>query len=276
MKKIALLASTLTSCLTAGAQSAWLPNPQQLIVTPSISYQTYDEFWAGNTKVSLPDDVDQYFAGIMLEYGITPVLAADLTIGYTRVETTAFGGDGEDDGLADTTFGLRWKFLDEGQTVSTYTPTLTLRVGGIIEGTYDENFPFSAGDGASGGQVSLLMGKEFGDSGFGIFGDLGYRMRGDDVPDDLFGSFGVYKNIDSLTLSLGYRHIQGLSGENIGDPGFTFPEVREIQQNIEAGVGFTDRGGRYYQLFYSHTLDGKNTGDKDVFGLSASIPFDFK
>lgn len=276
MKKIALFAFATTSCLTAGAQSAWLPAPKQLVATPSVSFQTYDEFWAGDVKVKLPDDVDQYYGGIMLEYGITPVLAADLTIGYTRVETKAFGGDGEDDGLADTSFGLRWKFLDEEATVSAYTPTLTLRAGGIIEGTYDENFPFSAGDGASGAQVSLLLGKEFGQSGFGIFGDFGYRYRGEHVPDDLFGSFGIYQSIKSFTLSVGYRHIQGLSGEDIGDPGFRFPEVREIQQNIEAGVGYTDRGGRFYQFFYAHTLDGKNTGDKDIFGLSASIPFDFK
>lgn len=277
MKKLALLAAAAATCsLDVGAQSAWLPEPRQLIVTPSFSYQTYDEFWAGDTKVDLTDDVEQYFGGIMLEYGITPVLAADLTMGYTRTDTSAFGANDDDDGLADTTFGLRWKFLDENKTTTAYAPTLTLRAGGIIEGTYDENFPFSAGDGASGAQISLLMGKEFGHSGFGIFGDIGYRYRSEDVPEDLFGSFGAYQRIKAFTLSVAYRHIQGLSGDDIGDPGFTFPAVREIQQNVEAGLGFTDRGGRFYQFFYSHTFEGENTGKKDIFGLAASFPINFQ
>jgi len=38
--------------------------------------------------------------------------------------------------------------------------------------------------------------------------------------------------------------------KDIGDPGFMtdfgFPQTKEINKNIEAGIGFRDNGGRYY------------------------------
>ena len=43
-------------------------------------------------------------------------------------------------------------------------------------------------------------------------------------------------------------------------------------RSLEASLGYTDKGGRYFQLFYAHTLDGRNTGEKDTFGISATFP----
>lgn len=257
-----------------GQFSAWLPEQHQWIVTPSFVYSTFDEFWLGTEKMDNPPNgksLDQYTGLLTLEYGITPDLAADLTIGYTATDTDAFGGD-SDDGLADTTFGLRYQFLDQHREGRwPLWPTAAIRVGGIIEGTYDEDLPFSAGDGASGAEVSLLLGKEI-CPGFGFFGDVGYRYRTRDVPEDLFASAGTYFTWRDFTASVAYRHVEGLDGDDIGDPGFTFPEVKEVIQNIEAGLGYRDSGGRYYQFFYARTIDGRNTGEKDIFGFSASFP----
>ena len=36
----------------------------------------------------------------------------------------------------------------------------------------------------------------------------------------------------------------------------------------------SDRGGRYYSLYYARTIDGRNTGQKDIVGLSITFPFD--
>src|SRR5262249_14489645 len=134
-------------------QSAWLPEPRQLLVTPSFTYQTYDRFWAGKTKVPLPTggSLNQETAAFTLEYGLCEAAAADISFGYVWTDSKGFGGGKQtDDGLTDTTFGLRWRFLDETKAPCKFAPTLALRVGGIISGTYDENFPFSGGDGASG------------------------------------------------------------------------------------------------------------------------------
>lgn len=256
--------------------SAWLPQPRQLIVTPTYGYQTFDAFWFGQEKVKLaPYDSIQHSALLGLEYGLCPQSAVDVSVGYTWTEARAFDPAGvrkTDDGLADTRFGLRYKLLDEATADYAWAPTLALRVGGIIEGTYQEGQPFSAGDGASGVETSLLFGKAFGQTGFGLYGDIGWRWRNHSVPNDLFGSVGVYQTLaERVTLSFGYRHTQGLDGGDIGE--VPFPLTKEISQNIEFGLGIRDNGGRYYQLFAARTLDGRNTGEKWIAGASVSFTF---
>jgi hypothetical protein len=116
--------------------------------------------------------------------------------------------------------------------------------------------------------------------GFGLYGDVGWRIRTEDVPEDLFGAAGLYLTWKFATLNVGYRGVKGLSGPDIGGPGFLvtygFPQTKEISQNIETALGITDKGGRYYQFFYAHTLDGRNTGQKNVFGAAIRFPFGTK
>ena len=274
------LTAGLVMAASASAQhSVWLPGQDKLVVTPSYVYQTFDEFWMGKDKVDLGGDLWQHTAFLGFDYGITEDTAIDATVGWVWSETDAAmlgAGPGlrnlTDDGLTDTTFGIRQRFVDETDWNQWWLPSLALRVGGIIEGTYDENFPFSAGDGASGAEVSLLGGKTI-CPGFGLYGDVGYRYRDGDVPDDWFGSSGLFVSWKFIALTAGYRFTHGLSGPDIGEPGFTFPIVREISQNVEASLGFTDPGGRYYQLFAAYTIDGRNTGQRSIAGVSISLPF---
>ena len=286
---VSLSGLALLAAGTAHAQlSAYTPARNQITVTPSYAYQSYDEFWAGNKKVKLPDDVVQHTGYLSLEYGILDDLALDLTMGYTGTDTDAFGPGNNDDGLTDTVFGLRYRVLDEQKAGCPLIPTLTLRIGGIIEGTYDANFPFSAGDGACGAEGSLLVGKQI-CTGFGLYGGIGYRTRNQKVPDDFFASAGFYASYRGFSGTFGYRHVQGLSGGNIGDStgknvfnpaggpnAYGFPEVKEINQLIEASLGYTDRGGRYYSVFGAKNVDGKNTGDKWLLGASITIPINLK
>jgi len=287
MNPTRLLFSAATLCASAAVcagQSAWLPNHGQFKATPGFSYSTFDEFWAGSEKMSNPPEGDplrQYTGYISLEYGLLSNLAADVTFGYTATDTDSFGGDASDDGLMDTALGLRYRILDERNTSLAWAPTMALRVGGTIPGTYDPNLPFSAGDGAYGIEGSLLFGKSFGQTGFGIYGDIGYRWRESPVPNDVFGSAGVFKQFGPVTTSIGYRHIQALSGIDIGGADFNpalgeshgFPAVKEINQLVEGGVSFTDKGGRNYQFSVAKSVDGRNTGDKWVFGFNVTLPF---
>ena len=251
---------------SAQSYSIWLPPPKELVITPGYVFQTFDEYWRGRDAVDLGGDFRQHTLGLGVEYGLTENWALDLTAGYEWRTLD----DRVDDGIADTSFGARYRWLDEETITLTFVPSVGVRVGGIIEGTYDEEFPFPEGDGASGAEVSLLLGKALRPN-FGWFGDIGYRYRNHDVPDDLFGSTGVYANWKSLTFHAGYRHTQGLSGGTIGE--VPFPKVRETNGNIEAGIGFADKGQRYYQVFYGHTLVGRNTGEKDMVGVAFSFAF---
>lgn len=280
-----LMASAVLAAVpSVYAQSAWLPESGRWEVTPVYTFQTFDEFWMGDTSVRNPNDgdsLDQHSGFIAVEYGFASGWAADVALGYTHSASSAFNGTGEkqsDDGLADTQVGIRYRLIDEDDPDAFVPITLTLRVGGIIEGTYDPNFPFSAGDGASGAKFSTLWGKTFGSTGLSTYGELGFQTRAQDVPDDFLASFGVgYTCPGGVTLHTGYRLIQGLSGPDIGDPGFGatfgFPQVKEESHNLEAGIGYTDGGGRFYQFFYARTLEGRNTGEKNVFGFAVTFGF---
>lgn len=266
----------------AWSQSAWVPEAGRWEVTPLYVFQTFDRFWMGTTKVPNPnngDSLDQHSGFIGVEYGIVENLAADVAVGYTYSASRAFNAAGRtesDDGLADTQIGLRYRVLREESSVVPIN--VTLRAGGVIEGTYDPNFPFSSGDGASGGRFSVLLGKTFGRTGLAAYSEIGYQIRTEDVPDDFLASVGLgYTFLRHVTVNAGYRLIQGLSGPDIGAPGFGtrfgFPQVREITHNFETGIGFMDNGGRYYQFFYARTVAGRNTGEKDVFGFAATFSF---
>ena len=247
------------------------------MVTPSYLHQRFDEFWRGKDKVKLDGDYWQHIASVSFDYGLTEDRAVDGTAGWVWSETDAdmlgaTGGNVNDHGLTDITFGIRQRFIDEEDFNLWVLPSLGARIGGIIQGTYDKDCPFSPGDGASGAEISLLCGKTI-VSGVGLWGDVGYRFREGHVPDDWFGSVGMFASWRFLSLTAAYRFTQGLSGEDIGDPGFTFPTVKEISQNVEASLGVTDPGGRHYQVFYAHTIDGRNTGKRDILGAAITLTF---
>jgi len=262
--------------------TAYIPEPGEFVATASYQFQRYEDFWLGGGRFSLQtatgyETQHQHSTFITIEAGIARRVAADVTLGYTWAEFVdgpPGSDDLSDDGLTDTTVGLRYRLVDEREI--TWLPTITARVGAIIAGTYDETFPFSAGDGANGVEASLHFGQQICPN-FGLYADVGYRWRENDVPDDIFGSAGVNLRWGGVTLSAGYRHIESVDGPDIGAPGFGtefgFPQVREIQQNVEASLGYVDGGGRFYQVYYSRTIEGRNTGEKDILGLSVSIPF---
>jgi hypothetical protein len=277
----AIRRTTIAACFVlataAGyAQSPWLPQSGQLVVNPWVTYQSFDRFWFGSDKMDFPD-TDQLTVLTTLEYGVFEDLALDATVGYTRTIGTRPGA-GLDDGLADTQLGVRYRLLDEYRFDAEWVPSVALRAGAVIEGTYEENKPESPGDGASGVEGSLIVGKSFyteATGEFGFSGDVGVRAREGSVPEDFFFSSGVYKSFENgLLLSFALRHNQGMSGPDIGDPGFTFPKVKEIQGNLEYGIGYTDDVGRHVGFFVAHTIYGRNTGEKLIFGLSLSVPFD--
>jgi hypothetical protein len=278
MNKISLLllASAGLGANAAFAQNVWLAEPGALSVTPAHTYQSFDEFHAGTAKMALPADITQRTTGVRIDYGLAPRLALDAELGYTQVKFKPPGASFKRSGRDDARLGLSYALLGE----SAELPAVTARVGAIFAGSYDVPTsvpPINPGDGASGFEVSFAYGKDLGD-GFLAYGESGYRNRNRGVPDDYFGSFGAAKRLGAATLSLGYRRIQGLSGGDIGGPGFGarfgFPGVKELKQFVEAGVSFADAGDRSYQFgFAKHVGSLRNTGRATVWTFSVSLPF---
>ena len=91
----------------------------------SYVFETFDEFWKGRKKSSLPDDIHQHTVSVGLEYGLLDDVALDLTLGYTR---SSFGSADDIDGLNDTS-GFAGGYSTNSADVSYMAP------GGIIEGS---------------------------------------------------------------------------------------------------------------------------------------------
>ncbi|MEO7414845.1 MAG: hypothetical protein ABIZ81_15980 [Opitutaceae bacterium] len=278
LRSVLLAAAILTAAQTGSAQNVWLPETGALIVTPNYSYQSYDEFYAGTAKMALPADITQRTSAVHFDYGLAPQLSLDASIGYTEVKFSPPGATFKRRGRDDSRLGLNYALLAE----STERPAVTFRIGGIFAGNYDIPTtlpPINPGDGASGFEASFAAGKTFGE-GFAIYGEAGYRNRNKGVPDDFFGNVGVAKQFGPVGLNFGYRRTQGLSGGDIGGPGFGtsfgFPGVKEVAQFIEGGIGFTDGGGRSYQFGAAKCFgDVRNTGVATVYTFSISLPFKF-
>lgn len=253
------------------AQSAWLPPAGQVVVGTQYVFETYRELYGARRQpVRLRDDVNQHTFFLTGEYGLGARWAVDATIGFVTTETTAFGpGFSSDSGLADSRFGLRYGLANEFESASAWAPTVTARVGGIAAGTYSYLSP--AGDGASGGESSLLLGKVLPGLGVGLHAEVGYRVREEPVADEYFAVLGVFKRIDEVVLSAGIRHTQAVSGQNLGGRP-RWPLLKEIVDQFELGLGWVD-GPRTYQIFSAYTFNGKNTPERLALGLGMNWGF---
>lgn len=255
MNKSLYLAVLLPGFATAPAlaqYSATLPEAGQFLLTPSGYYQTADDFYIGDSKldasaVTGADSLDQYSFFLNFEYGLTERFALDAGIGWSEA---SLDGGPEDSGLTDSRIGLSCNLATEGRDWG--GPTLSLRAGAIIAGDYDAGGINAIGDGESGWEVALLGEKTL-IGGLGLYRDIGYRQRANDVPDALYGGAGLYFGAGSWTLSAGWQFDNSLGGGNIGAPGFGskfgFPQVEEDNQSLTASIGYTDGGGRSYTVF---------------------------
>jgi len=268
------------------AQSVWLPEAKQFIVTPWYQYSEFYSIWRGSKRESIEVDpghnsygFDLNNGAILLEYGLDPQWAADLTLGYTSGATRSFNARGEPDtteGLMDTTFGLRYQAFNEKAVDSDWIPTTTFRVGGIYRGTYHPDFPFAPGSGSVGIEMSALLHKSLGWEGFGVFRHMGFRSIRSGGNDQWFTALGLGQQIKSFTFNFGYRHFENTTGDDITGSGTTIVysrAVREIKEEIQGGIGYTTaHRGIHYQFLLSKVLDGRNTGAAVTYLLFADLP----
>lgn len=261
----------------ASASSPWLQQRGHLEASSGVIYESFDEFYRGTKRQDFPPGkFQQVTAAMFFDYGLLDDISLDLSLGYVR----AFGSVPVNDGLMDTTLGIRFRVLDEFAWDSPLVPSVAFRFGGIIAGTYEAdgaNFPGLPGDGASGIEGEFAFGKLGLPLDLGLTANIGIRARDKGVPIEWHLRVGGFKSFyDCVTLSLAYDQWSATSGLDIGGPGFSpsrFRELREISKNVEAGIGYSDRAGRYIGFYFVRTVGGRNTGIRDSFGFSISAPF---
>jgi hypothetical protein len=276
--------SILSAAYACHAQSPYLPDSGKGTVTVGYSYSTYDAFYDSKKRNSLKpfgiDSIDQHAATLNGEYSFAKNWAADLTVGYvteTMTKSLRPQDPRTSEGLNDTTVGVRYRALDETLSHSAWVPTLTLRAAAIVEGSYDRNFINSPGDGGTGGEYGLLMGRYWEKIGGGIYGSALHRIVSGGAPQKFKGTLGVYKILfKSFTLDAGYERIDSFGGVNFDSPTFTlnrFSELAEKSDTVHGGVGYRDSGERSYNVTVSKVIAGQNTSDRLTVQAVLSIPF---
>ena len=273
---------------TAGASSPWFGERGDLEVSTGFLYETFETFYRGADRTDFPfDHFNQVTTVISVDYVFYDRLAFDMTLGYVRASIGKNAGGsslGANDGMQDVNFGLRYQLLDEFRWDSPWVPTVAFRFGGIIAGTYSTadtgvDFPGIPGDGASGFESEFSVGKVGLPLEIGLIGAIGIRWRDQNVPFEWHLRLGAFRTFyDRVTLSFAYDQWHATSGLDIGGPGFTaarFRELKEVSNNVETSIGYSDLKGRYFGFYYIKTVGGRNTGRKDSFGVSISAPFSF-
>ena len=280
LRKPLVLASAigLLCGLAAGpalaAGSPWLAEPQTGSVSVVYVSQKADKKWTGRGGTQygpMPDDgeLTQGTLWLLGDYALRDNVAIDGQIGWARSELAA----NSDRGLADARFGVTWRLADElvGQPLS-----VSVRGGAIVAGNYDTGFIYALGDGGSGVEASVLVGKVFAER-LGVSAELGHRRRGNDIPAETYYNLAAFLQAsDRVTLAVDYQRVNSNGDLNIGVDPFTpdrFPEAAEETTVVggRATVNLTDTASATF--FYGDTIDGRNTSDSRILGVSVSYGF---
>ena len=281
-----ILALFPLACLADG--SAWLPEPSSGNINLSYIYQSADKFYNRERRVATPgggEDLEQQTIWLTANYALTDSLAIDLKTGWAESQFVLAGPTISEsfDGMTDSSIGITWRFVDEWISASGL-PSMAFRIAGIIAGDYETGYINSIGDGGDGGEISLLVGKIFGDK-LGLSGEIGYRDRTDGVPEEVFGNIGAYYLMGAMTASLEYKWNNSIDGLQIGEPGFApdpvnqpmlrrFPELEEDYRIVGFGLSFSVAETTNIGINIASVVDGRNANDSNAIGLTLGYSFD--
>ena len=291
MKKLSLIAISVVMAVFGylspanAGNSAWLPAPGGGSVSLSLVYQNAGEFYRGGEKVPGPlqeDDLTQKTAMVQVKYGLRDSVALDLAVGGSQASKPGAGPKESEDesGITDITAGVTVRVVDEAVTQG---PSIAFRVGGIKSGSYDTSYINSIGDGGDGFEVSGIVGKFLSDN-FAVSGELGYRMRNEDIPDAVFANVTASLILaDMLGVSVNYTMENSTDGIDIGSSKFDekvknttrppFPETEEDKHTLGSTLTFLVGGGASVSGSYARVIDGRNTGEYNIFAVSLGYSF---
>ncbi len=298
-----IVGSGLALCLSAPPASAqgtpWLAEPGTGAVNISFVNQNATEFFRQTTKVKGPleatgANLAQNTMWFGVNYAISDAVAIDVQSAWARSFVAGgagpSGGQESYSGMFDSTVAVTLRVVDE---LISDAPSVALRVGAIIPGSYDTGYINSLGDGGAGVETSLIVGK-FG-SVAGVSAEIGYRNRAStevntravggaaaggekvDIPADVFLNLGLFIPAgDRVTVGADYRMVKALSGIDIGGAGFSpsrFPGLQE-DAHIVGGRLMADVADNVsLNGFVGRVVAGRNTAASLLISLGVSLSF---
>jgi len=275
MKKTPIIVCALFAsgaCLADG--SPWLLGHEETTLRVDVVSGSTDRFFIGENSIDLMGDLEGTYLWLNASRGYDDIWAFDFRTGYAR--TNFDDNPDEQSDIADTTFGVTYQFLNEFE-LDDGTPTVSGRIAYTVGGDYDTNITHAIGDGGSGIDLSLLVGKSL-SNGFATFGDLTYRQRDNGVADGFKFLASLYYTtpVEGLGLSLSAAGIRTNSSVDIDDPDFSFEQFAETDRDsnwVIFGANYGLANGVGLGLTLASVIDGKNVADSNIATLSLSYSF---
>lgn len=272
------------------AQWAEVLEPGQFVGGVFAGESEAYHIWAGSTyhnvtvkSVGESYGIDTSQGYFTLQYGIATNWTADLAIGGATVGWRYFANGSPSGtvqsttGIMDVALGVRYQILKEDRAESPWRPTLTLRAGGVLPGSYDKEFPFAPGTRSAAIEGELLLRKHCGWTGLGIYGDALLRWNKTTHNDQYIASAGLFQQIQHWELQAGFRHLGTFTGEDIilyPDQTIYYPRsLRENNDSLEFGVNYTTPKKHIQIGIYGQdVLAGSNTDGRFWLGAYLNVP----
>ncbi len=273
-KKLLVVLLLGGSSVAYGEGSPWILEDGATNLGISVISGSSEDFFIGDTSTDLGSDLEGTFIWLNASRGYDDIWAFDVRTGYAE---TQFGTNpDEQSDISDTSLGVTYQFLNEFEQ-DNGSPTISGRLGYTFAGDYETDLIHAIGDGASGFDVSLLVGKNLAPE-FSVSGDLTYRQRDNDVADAVkFLLSGNYAApLPGLSFQLGYGLVRTDSDIDVAGPGFGVEQFSQTDRDSDwlitsANYGFSNGLGINFSL--STVLDGRNVADTNIatFSLSYSL-----
>jgi len=268
---------TSTIIVLAAAHVTWasdlngfLREPGHGDVAFSFTSESYDHFWAGQTRTEAPPlgKVSNRSLSLWFAYGLTDRWT--LTGDFPYVHTSGDGfADFDERDLQDFTLLLEARIATVGERVrSDFIGAFGARAPMV---GYAANTPVSVGDGTGDWLLRFVYLLRF--HGFYFSQQIGYDLRGRDAPDGLPLYSEAGQTWGPVTVSAFYSRYFANSGTDIGDPGFTFPSNKEEYGRVGGKVYGRVIDNLGLAAYYFTTVSGRNTGDSS--GVAASVVLSF-
>lgn len=229
-------------------------------VALSYSFESYDHFFRGTTKVSNPGglgEVEIATYSVYFDYGLTDRLAVVVNLPGVDADSDGTAGFAEND-LQDLTALVKYRAASYGSGARRHSLVIA---GGLRTpiSDYVADAPVSVGDGSTDFLGRFIY--QFESGRFYLSQQVGLDLRGEDVPNglSLYTELGFKRG--RVLVSGFLAHYLADGGSDIGDSGFTFPGNQEEYTRVGAKV-YTELGTRLglSGLVFT-TLDGRNTGE---------------
>ena len=274
MKKLSAFVLLMSvSSLAYSDGSPWLPGHGSTRLGIDVTSGSTDRFFIGDESTGLGGDIEGTFIWLSATYGYDDIWAFDFRTGYADSQFETNPVAQED--VADTSFGVSYQFINEFE-LDNGLPTITGRLGFTVGGDYDPLRIDAIGDGASGVDLSLLIGKSV-TPAIAVFADLTYRQRDEGVADGLKYLLSAYYTspIPGLGFQIAAAGIRTDSDIDIGpDVGFDqFPQTNRDSDLIILGANYAFPNGIGLGVNLSSVQSGRNIPDTDIATFSLNYTF---